>query len=249
MRQKTVLLMFVCVFHLSVFGQINADSVLPLREGCCHTPLTIDNYFTISMEASYTPIDFDDFRPLLNDINVDLMNKSDEIASFQIAGNYRRFYAGLSLGLQSLNDYDNDSLNIDFNTTQYGIHLGYQLFNTRHVQFTPKVALKWNRYRLINSAKNYEIPITHYLNERDLDLRFNQLTGFVGCNLSYMFLIRRKYFLSGDFLTIGLFGGYEWKLNDAPWIYSPQNRLIGNGKIDMKHMTIGLNFSSNLVLD
>jgi len=187
--------------------------------------------------------DFGYFRSLLKDYNVDLMNKSNGIFSVEIAGTYKRYYTGFNFGWANDGVYDHDSLDIEFNTTQYGLHFGYNLLNTKRLLLTPKVAIKWNRYRLLNNEKDKSIPIEQYVSERDLDLRFNQMTGFVGFNLSYK--IYNFNLLPTDYWTFGIYGGYAFKLHDNPWIYSRGNRLTSSGKIGVENYNIGIHFSFN----
>ena len=188
--------------------------------------------------------DFEDFRPLLEDYNVDLMNKISGIFSMELAGTYKGYYAGFNIGWAENSGTVNDSLEIEFNTTQYGLHFGYNLIDSRRFLFTPKVAVKWNRYRLLNYDKEDKIPIEKYLSERDLDIRINQLTGFIGFNLSYK--IYNFNLIPSDYFTLGIYGGYAFKLHQKPWIYSSSNRLASNAKIGMKNYNVGFQFSFNL---
>lgn len=200
--------------------------------------------FISFLQVDFIFNDFEDFRSVLKDYNVDLMNKSSGIFSIELAGTYKKYYAGLNVGWATDGDYKHDSLEIEFNTTQYGLHFGYNLLNSKRILFTPKVAVKWNRYRLLNNAKERRIPIEQYVSERDVDLRFNQVTGFIGFNLSYK--LKNFYFLSTEYWTFGVYGGYAFKLNDNPWIYSRGNRLTSGGKIRVENYNIGIHFSFNI---
>lgn len=200
--------------------------------------------FIGSLQVDFLFNDFEDFRPILKDYNVDLMNKSSGIFSTELAGTYKTYYAGINFGWAHDTDSYNDSLNIKFNTTQYGLHFGYILINTKRFLLIPKVAVKWNRYRLLNTDINNKIPIGQYVSERDLDIRFNQMTGFVGLNLSYK--IYEFNLLPTDYSTFGIYCGYAFKLNDQPWIYSRGNRLTSTGKIEMQNYNFGFYFSFNI---
>ncbi|MBK6965848.1 MAG: hypothetical protein IPH20_18455 [Bacteroidales bacterium] len=200
--------------------------------------------FITFLQVDFIFNDFNDFKPLLKDYNVDLMNKSNGIFSAELAGLYKGYYMGLSFGCANDGVYDHDSLDIEFNTTQYGLHFGYNLVNTKRLLITPKVAIKWNRYRLLNNDKDKSLPMEQYVSERDLDIRFNQITGFAGLNLSYK--IYRFNLLPTDYWTFGIYGGYAFKLHDKPWIYSRGNRLASNGKIAIENYNIGIHFSFNI---
>jgi hypothetical protein len=199
--------------------------------------------FIALLQVDFIFNDFGEFRSLLKDYNVDLMNKSSGTLSIELAGTYKRFYAGFNIGWASNNDYKHDSLDIEFNTTQYGLHFGYNLLNTKRILFTPNIAIKWNRYRLLNNNKDNSIPIEQYISERDLDLRFNQITGFVGFNLSYK--LYNSILFPDNYWTFGIYGGYAFKLNDYPWIYSRANRLTSDKKIGVENYNFGIHFSFN----
>lgn len=200
--------------------------------------------FISFLQVDFIHNDFRDFRLLLKDYNIDLMNKSSGIFSVEFAGTYKRYYAGFNFGWAYNGDYKHDSLDIEFNKTQYGLHFGYNLLYTKRLLLTPKVAIKWNRYRLLNNDKDKSITIEQYVSSRDLDLRFNQVTGFVGFNLSYK--IYNYNLLPTDYWTFGIYGGYAFKLHDKPWIYSRGNRLTSNGKIGIENYNIGIHFSFNI---
>jgi len=192
-------------------------------------------------------VDFSDFESILGDYNIENMNKSGGVFTTEIAGTYKRYYLGISCGYDH-DDYNkHDSLDIEFNTTQFGLHIGYNLIDSKRFLITPKVALKWNRYRLINSDNEDKIPVEQYMNERDLDLRFNQFTGFVGLNLSvklYQFNIEHT-----DYWAIGFYGGYLFKLNNNPYVYSSKNRLTTNKEIGIKDYNFGFYISYNFDSD
>jgi hypothetical protein len=195
------------------------------------------------LQVDFVFNDFSSFKPLLNDYNVDFMNKSIAIISFELAATYKNYYAGFNVGFSHNADYKHDSLDIGFNSTQYGLHFGYNLLNTKRIFFTPEVAIKWNKYRLLNYNKEEDIPMAQYVAERDLDIRFNQLTGFAGFNLAYK--MYNYKFLSIDYWTVGIYAGYLFKLTEQPWIYSKGNRLRSNEKIGMENYNFGIQFSVN----
>lgn len=192
-------------------------------------------------------VDFSDFESVLGSYNVENMNKAGSVFVTEIAGTYKRYYLGISFGYKGADYNKHDSLDIEFNTLQTGLHFGYNLIDSKRFLITPKVALKWNRYRLINSDNENEIPIEQYITERDLDLRFNQLTGFVGLNLSvklYQFNIEHT-----DYWALGFYGGYLFKLNNSPYVYSSKNRLTTNREIGIKDYNFGFYISYNFDSD
>lgn len=220
-----------------------SEEAIKIEEYETYPNRTLRYGFISFLQADFIYNNFGDFRPLLKDYNVELMNKSSGIFSLELAGTYKRYYAGINWGFADNYIYDHDSLDIEFHTNQFGLHFGYNLLNTKRLLFYPKVAVKWNRYRLLNNDKDKTIPVEQYVNERDLDLRFNQMTGFVGFNLSYKMYLYNLW--PTDYWTFGIYGGYAFKLNDKPWIYSRGNRLTSSGKIEMDNYNIGIHFSFN----
>lgn len=192
-------------------------------------------------------VDFSDFESILGSYNIEKMNNAGSVFTSEIAGTYKRYYLGISFGYNNADYHKHDSLDIEFNTTQTGLHFGYNLIDSKRFLITSKVALKWNRYRLINSNKEDKIPIEQYMSERDLDLRFNQLTGFVGLNVSvklYQFNIEES-----DYWALGFYGGYLIKLNNSPYVYSSKNRLTTNREIGIKDYNFGFYISYNFDSD
>lgn len=200
--------------------------------------------FIAFFQVDFIRADFDQFASVLGSYNTDLMNAATGTLGVEMAGTYKRYYAGFSWGYA--NDYDgnHDSLDIDLNTNQFGLHFGYSLVNSKRFLVVPKVAIKWNRYRLINSNADRKISVQQYVDERDLDIRFNQLTGFAGLNLS--FKIYNYNLLRTTYWTCGIYGGYCFTLNDKPWVYSKRNRLTTDAEIKVDNVNLGIHFSFHL---
>lgn len=200
--------------------------------------------FASCMKVDYLAANFSDFQDVLSDYNIVTMNRADGAINFELGGTYKNYYLGLNFGYSSGGDYKHDSLDIEFNYTQYGLNFGYNLVNSKRFLIQPKLNVAWNRYRLINSDKERKITLEQYVIDRDLDIRFNQLTGFVGLNVAYKMYNSHLLFFS-DYWTIGIYGGYLYKLNDKPWIYSKRNRLESNAKIKIDNYNVGFYFSFN----
>jgi hypothetical protein len=182
--------------------------------------------------------DFKSFEPLLGVENVDLLNKSNDIIINEFALKYHRFSYGLGFGYTSFTD-SSEFLDLNLYNYQYALHFGYDILDSRHFTITPLVRLKWHIFNLLNSDLGDNIPLEQYLTYKELDLKFNQLTGFVGCNLAYKTGV--AYTSLGN-IGIGIYGGYLFKLNDKPWIYSEGNYLTTDKKIDIKNFNFGLYF-------
>ena len=182
--------------------------------------------------------DFSAFKTALGKHNVDFMNRhSSGLLTYGIGGTYKNWLANLNFGFSLGSDFRNDSLTVRLNTTRYGITFGYNLIDNKRFIITPKTTINWNRYRLINSTKE-RVSLEEYVRNQDLDIRFNQLTGFVGLNISYKFYNHMVF--TSDFWSVGLYGGYIFQFNERPWVYSVDKRLINNNKIDLMNFSVGM---------
>ena len=122
-----------------------------------------------------------------------------------------------------------DSLVLDQNNTAYYLNFGYDVIKATRVRLTPLLSVRWLRSKLLNYPNEKKIPLSQYLDERDLDLRFNQTIAVAGINLEC--LMYNDAYVNGEYWSIGLFGGYVMKLNQKPWMYSEGNRLTSDGEI------------------
>ncbi|MDD3480360.1 MAG: hypothetical protein PHI42_08260 [Paludibacteraceae bacterium] len=190
------------------------------------------------------PSNFDEFQTIFNSYNTELLNGFNTPILLGISGNFKHYALGLQFGSAYTRESSYDSLKIKLNTTVYGINLGYNFIDSKHWVLSPLVSFKWYRYRLLNSSKTHEIPLSDYLQNRDLDIRMNQAICITGINIAYK-LYKYSSFPC-DFWTIGLQAGYPFKLHDKPLIYSKQNRLTSDYKIDYGNYYLTFYFSFNL---
>ena len=198
--------------------------------------------FFLFLQAGATFNNFNSFKTALGEYNTDFINNNTTgLPLLGIGATYNKWLIELSWGLSHNNDYKNDSLNVKFNVFQYEIGFGYNLINTKRFFITPKTSINWNRYRLINSSKE-KVHLEEYVSARNLDIRLNQLTGFLGLNMSYKFY-KNYIIFPCDYWTVELFGGYIFQFNEKPWVYSSGKRLINDNKIDLKNYSLGLRFS------
>lgn len=197
-------------------------------------------YFT----AEYISDDFSDFKTELKSYNTDILNRSVSPLLFGITGNLNHYTLGLQFGSVTEDGNNHDSLKIKLNTTIYGVNLGYNLIDNRHWVVSPLISLKWYRYRLLNSPKNDQVSLTDYLLNRDIDIRINQGVCIAGINVAYKFY--KHFILPCDFWTVGLQGGYPFKLHDSPLVYSKQNRLTSDNNINYGKYYLTFYFSFNM---
>ena len=92
--------------------------------------------------------DFNAFTTAFGEHSINFMNRSLGVFMFGVGGTYKKWLTELNFGFSNSNDYANDTLNIKFNSTRYGITLGYNLVNNKRLIVTPKTSINWNRYRL-----------------------------------------------------------------------------------------------------
>lgn len=213
------------------------DDLLPEMLDRNNSPM-ITMRSALSIEALFT--DFDQFSTDLGSYNTDAMDYF-AVSGPELGVSFQRVYAGLGLGMGYGYNDDNDTLVIDLNTTSYTLYLGYDLVRSPRIRLTPMLSLKWLRFKLLNYQNERRIPLSQYLDERNLDLRFNQTAVVAGINLEY--LMYGETYGKGDYWSVGVFGGYAAKLNRIPWIYSGGNRLITENEIELKHFTFGFSIS------
>lgn len=197
--------------------------------------------FAIFFKANSFKSNFDNYTSILKEYNTNLMNKLNGFGIFSAVGRYRKYCLEISFGLQYLMDAYRDSLDLAIYSNQYGISFGYQLINMSGFVLSPKFAMNLNRYHLTNNNPQETIPLEQYMYERDLDIRFFQLTGSVGFDLSYQAKKMNK-----SYYTIGIYAGYIFKINQNPWMYSRSNSLSSEGEIRIDPIQFGFSISSNI---
>jgi hypothetical protein len=215
------------------------------RDTTLHYKIKSSKKLGISMNlgCDIIPHNFNEFTNVLKSYNTNILTKSNAVLILGMTGFYKRFCFGLNIGFNYVDDNNNDSLRIHLNTTLYDLNFGYEILNSRHFRIAPEVALKFYKYRLQNAAKSNIVNLVNYLNTRDMDIRINQVLGFIGLNLAYKFY--NMPYNHSSFFTIGLYGGYVFKLNFDPWIYSSLNTLSSNIPINYDHYNLGFYIAVN----
>jgi hypothetical protein len=198
---------------------------------------------SMNLGCDIIPHYFNDFTDLLKTYNTDDLTKSNATLILGLTGFYKKFWFGLIIGISYLDDNNNDSLKIQVNTTLYELNFGYEILNSRNFRISPVVALKLYKYRLQNAPKSNIVNLVNYLNSRDLDIRIDQALGFAGLNLAYK--LYNRHYKHSNYYTIGIYGGYIFKLNFDPWIYSSLNTLSSNKPINYDHYNLGFYIAVN----
>jgi hypothetical protein len=193
---------------------------------------------SLTMDAVFS--DFEEFAPALGSHNTDLMRYFAVIGP-ELGASFSGVYFGLGIGMGYSYQDDLDTISVDLNNTLYRLTLGYDLVNSRRIRITPLLSARWLRYRLMNYPGDRKISLTRYLDERDVDLRFNQTIAVAGLNLEYLMYSGIQG--HGDYWSFGVAGGYAVKLNRTPWIYSRGNRVMTDNSIGLNPLTFSLTVS------
>jgi hypothetical protein len=194
--------------------------------------------WTVNLDALST--DFSQYAPSIGSYNTDIMDKFRVIGP-ELGVSFSKIYAGIGMGFGYGRKQEYDSLVLDQNNTTYYINFGYDVIKATRLRLTPLLSIKWLRSKLLNYANEKTVPLSQYLDERDLDLRFNQTIAVAGINVEC--LMYNEAYVNGEYWSIGLFGGYAMKLNQQPWMYSKGNRITADGEIGLDNFTFGMNLS------
>ena len=240
---------FFLFFFSAVCGQQNSLSLAINDTTIYHNPKPIKWGYTATFQIDVIDANFGQFASGIGNYNTKALDGFVGVFNLELAATKNRKYFGVTFGLLFSNNLGNhDSLNIDINKNLYAINFGYKIINNRKVSLMPALAIKWYRYRLLNADKETKIPLNQYLNDRELDLRFNQTTAFFGAHLSFKFpyKVKENNFRPRGFWTLGVYGGYLIKLHQRPIIFSKRNQLSTNHEIDLKNYNFGIFYSMNI---
>jgi hypothetical protein len=193
---------------------------------------------SLNMDAVFS--DFEEFTPALGAHNTDLMRYFAVIGP-ELGASFSGVYFGLGIGMGYSYQDDLDTISVDLNNTLYRLTVGYDLVNSGRIRITPHLSARWLRYRLLNYPGDRKISLTRYLDERDIDLRFNQTIAVAGLNLEYLMYSGMQG--RGDYWSFGIAGGYAVKLNRNPWVWSRGNRVMTDHSIGLNPLTFSLTVS------
>ncbi len=184
--------------------------------------------------------DFSEFSGLLGTYNTDVM-EFVTVTGPEIGVSLPRFYTGFGVGFGYGYEDDHDSIVINLNNTCYKLNLGYDLVNSARIRMTPMLSLRWLRYRLQNYPDERKVPLESYIQEREIDLKFNQTVAVAGMSLEYK--MYNGNMRISDYWSVGIYGGYAVKLNKTPWIMSDGNRITTDKAIELIPFTFGISLS------
>jgi hypothetical protein len=193
---------------------------------------------SLIMDVIFT--DFAQFTPSLGSHNTDLM-KSFAVIGPELGASFSRVYLGLGIGMGYNYKDDTDTLTVDLKNSSYKLNFGFDLVSSQRIRLTPLISLRWLRYRLMNYPGDRKITLTRYLEERDIELRFNQTVAVAGLNMEYIMYSGLRG--SSDYWSFGVAGGYATKLNRTPWVYSRGNRVMTDNMIGLDPLTFSITIS------
>lgn len=193
---------------------------------------------SMTMDAIFT--DFAQFAPSLGSHNTDLM-KSFAMIGPELGASFSKVYFGLGIGMGYNYKDDTDTLIVDLKNNSYKLNIGYDLVNSDRIRLTPLISLRWLRFRLLNYPGDRKITLTSYLEERDIELRFNQTVAVAGLNMEYIMYSGTRG--NSDYWSFGVAGGYAVKLNRTPWVYSRGNRVMTDNMIGLNPLTFSIAIS------
>lgn len=193
---------------------------------------------TLSFVGDISKFDFSEFRSIVGDYSMNLLQNVSGTIGLEFGITWDSHYIGASYGFNHAVDLEYDSLNIRLHTTKYGLHVGHHILNSDKFRITPRFTLMWNRFRLIHNATSHRIPIEQYLEYRDLDIRFNLITGIVGIRAA--FNMDSENFLYSNRVEFGAYVGYHFGFQFRPWVYSSRNRLLSDQKLGIMNLSGGM---------
>jgi hypothetical protein len=224
---------------VSELSQVDLSTALPadsLQQE--KKPVTV---FT-SIDIDVPEMDFSMYEALLGSDNVEFMYGAQPMFIYKIGSIRNRFVSNMMLGYSFSTDLTKNNLDYKFNGFLAGWSVGYNIIDSRRFVVKPYSSIKWYRYRLQNSEKGRTVDLEDYIANRELDMRFNHLTGSLGLEAQLKINIRNH--LSGDYMTMGGYAGYLVPFNKYTWLFSAENRLIyPSGHITFSNLNWGITFN------
>lgn len=193
----------------------------------------------LSVGMDHAKFDFGEFAPYLPPGSTDSLNTNYLMLQFDYDMIINRFQFGFRFGLGGgENDPVNDSIQTSATSNLYDLHCSYSILRTKLITLGPMVGLKWYRYRLQVYDSRDKILLTNYLNDGEVDIRFNQLSTFVGLN----FMLKESRVNHGGGMIIGGYLGYLIPLSSDPWIRTRHNKIYTYEEVNLPQLNFGVYF-------
>lgn len=242
--KKYLIVVLVFVFlKLDTMGQISQKLSKSNQETAFtkRTSITISKKNKMFTGLGYQVMEenYDAFIGEIGADNVALLNRKRNFYFLDFGGIYDRLYlhyrVGFNYKMQNL-----DSTTLRTNSYLLGLGLGYDVVNSTRFSVVPNLNFNFQSVGLSNSNKAKEIPLSTYIQDGDINLNFLQMYGVLGTKFLYKF---RKDKGKLEFLTLGLEGGYVFKLNNKSIIRSNNNKLDSPSKTTIDNYYFGFSIA------
>ena len=194
----------------------------------------------LSVGGDFGTFDFSDFSTYFPRKTIDSLENGAGRLSFGYDMIINRFQFGFRFGVAPTpRRFETDSLEAKTGETMYDLHCAYNLLRTKNVTVGPLVGLKWYRHRLRVSYGRKEVELPEYLDSGEIDLRFHQLSAFLGAHLMLKTMgnINRP---GGASFIIGAYAGILTPLNPEPWIRTRDHKIDASGSIGVPSINFGV---------
>ncbi len=165
------------------------------------------------------------------------LNSANRNINVELGFISKRYFIGLHVGAMGETEVFNDSINFESYNTQAGISFGREFRIGWNLILRPTIGARWQKYRLINTPYPRNLTVNQYADSRNIDLRFHQLFGVSGVQLSYFDDISYDYSWE-----VGFFMYYLTKINRALIINTLRNRIENDKSLTIHHFTGGISF-------
>lgn len=221
-----------------VVGQNKPNSEVKPINPYAEKPLKSNQFLYFDLEQ--IEFNYQEFKPLLNDNNIDLLEHPKLYWGLEYGVQYRQLFFSIQFSLGRKTQAINDSIEGRTNYNRFGLALGYYLVNSKKIQILPKFELFYNRIGLKNFSSDKNIPLEDYLENPNFDLNFSQFTGQIGLEVNWK-IPNLSTNPTQPFL-IGLNGGYNFVMGNTS-LKSEDNTLTTSKNIGIESLSFGIHFT------
>ncbi len=194
-----------------------------------------------SLGGDWANLGFDGFDTYFPNYVIDSLNKRNDRITLCYDMILNRFQFGFRFGVSSKGQpLGADSMEVRTGSVMYELHGAYNVVRTKYVTMGPMLGLKWFRQRLLITSGQDVIDLPEYLATGEVDLRFHQLTAFLGAHI--MLKPYREGQKDGANFFLGAYVGYLVPLSAEPWIRTRSNKINATGSFDFPQVNFGVYF-------
>jgi hypothetical protein len=194
----------------------------------------------LSVGGDFGTFDFSDFSNYFSTNYIDSLENGSGRLTFGYDMVINRFQFGFRFGVAPTpRRFETDSLEAKTGETMYDLHCTYNLLQTKYVTAGPLIGLKWYRHRLRVSYGRKEVDLPEYLDTGEIDLRFHQLSTFLGGHLMLK-TVGNKNRPNGANFIFGAYAGALIPLNPEPWIKTRDHKIDAIGNIGVPSVNFGV---------